>query len=109
MSSRVILKHDLTEFFRDEISEAQSHLGIELSQLIEFYLVNLLCEYTRTGATPLPGDEPLALLYKRALEATAAELEMPVFMEGYEPPNDHRLKRLAVTPDPGVIEVNVGK
>lgn len=43
----------------------------------------------------------------RCIEATAAELEMPVFMEGYEPPNDHRLKRLAVTPDPGVIEVNI--
>ena len=42
-----------------------------------------------------------------SIEATAAELQMPVFMEGYEPPHDHRLKRLAVTPDPGVIEVNI--
>jgi uncharacterized protein (DUF2126 family) len=42
-----------------------------------------------------------------SIEATAAELGMPVFMEGYEPPHDHRLKRFAVTPDPGVIEVNI--
>ncbi len=42
-----------------------------------------------------------------SVEATAAELKMPVFMEGYEPPHDHRLKRFAVTPDPGVIEVNI--
>jgi uncharacterized protein (DUF2126 family)/transglutaminase-like putative cysteine protease len=42
-----------------------------------------------------------------SIESTAAELEMPVFMEGYEPPHDHRLKRLAITPDPGVIEVNI--
>ena len=42
-----------------------------------------------------------------SIEATAAELEMPVFMEGYEPPHDHRLKRFAITPDPGVIEVNI--
>jgi uncharacterized protein (DUF2126 family)/transglutaminase-like putative cysteine protease len=43
----------------------------------------------------------------RSIEATAAELELPVLMEGYEPPRDHRLRRLAITPDPGVIEVNI--
>ena len=42
-----------------------------------------------------------------AIEATAQELQMKLVIEGYPPPRDPRLKLLAVTPDPGVIEVNI--
>jgi uncharacterized protein (DUF2126 family) len=42
-----------------------------------------------------------------AIEDTAAHLEMPVVIEGYTPPEDPRFRQIKVTPDPGVIEVNV--
>ena len=47
------------------------------------------------------------ILLVDALESTAKALNMPIVLEGYEPPKDHRLKKFLVTPDPGVIEVNI--
>ncbi|NWG86654.1 MAG: transglutaminase family protein [Hydrogenophilaceae bacterium] len=48
-----------------------------------------------------------ALDLMAAVEHTAATLGLPVVLEGYPPPSDGRLEKLLVTPDPGVIEVNI--
>ncbi len=70
-----------------------------------------LCAQARDGVLYLfmpPADcaeDYLQLV--SAIEDTAASLDQPVLLEGYEPPKDPRLNYFRVTPDPGVIEVNI--
>ncbi len=70
-----------------------------------------LCVETRGGRLhvfmpPLPYIEDyLALL--NTVESTAEMLSMPLWLEGYPPPRDPRVQSFQVTPDPGVIEVNI--
>ncbi|MGL4395211.1 MAG: DUF2126 domain-containing protein [Hyphomicrobium sp.] len=55
---------------------------------------------------PLSDAEDYAALLA-AVEETAAKTKMPIYLEGYTPPHDPRLNVIKVTPDPGVIEINV--
>jgi len=55
---------------------------------------------------PLHDAEDYAAL-AAAIEETARQTATPVHIEGYEPPSDPRLKVIKVTPDPGLIEVNI--
>ncbi len=41
------------------------------------------------------------------IEITAESLNIPVILEGYQAPYNKNIVKLAVTPDPGVVEVNV--
>ncbi|MFT7503342.1 MAG: hypothetical protein ACI91Q_002153, partial [Gammaproteobacteria bacterium] len=62
--------------------------------------------HVRVFLPPLENaDHAVELL--SVVEAVACELECPVVIEGYPLPRDPRLTTLIVTPDPGVIEVNV--
>ncbi|MFN0049772.1 MAG: transglutaminase family protein, partial [Cytophagales bacterium] len=55
---------------------------------------------------PIPLFENFLELYS-AIETIADTLGYPIVLEGYEPPRDQRVECLVVTPDPGVIEVNI--
>ena len=55
---------------------------------------------------PLSDAEDYAAL-AAAIEETAKITGAPVHIEGYHPPSDRRLNVIKVTPDPGVIEVNI--
>lgn len=70
-----------------------------------------LCVEIRDGVLcvflpPVPLLEDFVALLT-AIENTAAKLKLPIRLEGYTPPSDVRLKEFRITPDPGVIEVNI--
>lgn len=67
------------EFFREKISEAMQNQKIEVGEDIEFYLVNLLCEFIHPGKLETFTGEldaletPLAMMLKQAVEAPPAQ------------------------------------
>ena len=50
-------------------------------------------------------DEFIELV--RAIDEVRCELEVPLLLEGYPPPKGPQLRSISVTPDPGVLEVNI--
>ena len=79
--------------------------------LNNYFIRTGLCAEIREGKLylflpPLDSIE-IFLDLLASIEATAKELNIPVTLEGYDAPRDSRLESLKITPDPGVIEVNV--
>jgi hypothetical protein len=66
------------EFFREKVTAAIAKQKVKVSDDLEFYLVNLLCEFIAPGKLETMVGEmtaletPLALMLKKALEAPPA-------------------------------------
>ncbi len=75
------------------------------------YTKKAICIEPRNGnlrvfLPPMPNLESwLDLVY--LIEKTAEQTDLPIVLEGYEAPQDSRINRFKITPDPGVIEVNL--
>lgn len=75
MSSGLVTASSLKEFFKALLTEVLAERRVEVTEITEFYLVNLLSEFTsaeKLFTTEVEGrktHEPLAVLYHQALQA----------------------------------------
>src|SRR5271168_1227474 len=91
----------------DDVRDKKPALG----QSAPWIVRTALCVEPRDGRVcvfmpPLERTEDYLDLLT-AIEDTAAHLGITVVIEGYTPPVDNRINKFSVTPDPGVIEVNI--
>jgi len=102
------VEFDVDPFAPRTALDQDSSAGAEISREV---IHTALCVQVRDGRLhifmpPLKRIEDYLALVN-AVEQTAAKLKLKLWLEGYQPPRDPRIKLLSVTPDPGVIEVNV--
>ncbi|RKD90230.1 transglutaminase family protein [Mangrovibacterium diazotrophicum] len=94
-----------------ELTQNRKKAGPPVENLPQPFIRTAICAEVRENKLyiflpPLDSAE-VFLDLAAALEAAATELKVPIILEGYEPPRDNRMEQMKVTPDPGVIEVNI--
>ena len=97
-------------FERNPVADPLPALSIRAETAPELIRPSL-CVQAREGRLHvfLPYASKLAdyLDLVSAVEDTCQYLHKPVWLEGYPPPSDPRLRSFSITPDPGVLEVNL--
>ncbi len=106
-SSQSQSQHGQTQQGQSQQTQSSSETATQAKNIIR----TSLCIEPREGRLHLflppvsTLEQYVALIHH--IENTAKALSLPVVIEGYEPPKDARLQKFLITPDPGVIEVNI--
>jgi len=93
MGDPLLQEQTAAEFFKGHIESALARQQLQATGLTSYYLVDLLCRFTRPDRIPFNDDhdEPLALRLRRALDAGGLEQrvrlrnlgDFSLFMSGF--------------------------
>ncbi len=106
-----VSEQSLKEDSDDEAGEKEKSKSAKEDDAVAHNVRTALCIEPRGGRLHVfmppceSADDYVELI--SSIEQTCCDLKMPIIVEGYLPPHDDRLNLIKVTPDPGVIEVNV--
>ncbi|MDB5815797.1 MAG: hypothetical protein JWN23_2914 [Rhodocyclales bacterium] len=96
---------------KTSIASSSSDRAPEFNQSASWITRTAMCVEARKGRLYIfmPPMQQLEdyLEIVAAVETVAERIGTPVILEGYEPPKDTRLEQFRITPDPGVLEVNI--